>query len=336
MAADRPPQPPGRAAWMARGTYGMMTHYLITPKGNTPAERTADLNRIVDHFDLDGYIRQFQETGADWLIFTLGQTTGYLCSPNAFLDARKPGLTPHRDVALEIARRLERLGKRLILYFPSDQDPAIQQLLDFTPTRHGERYLEFLRQYSLKFGKLHHGWWFDACSPHPDEYWHRYLAAVRAGNPQAAIAFSGAEFCAGGPSPSPICKLADYHAGEIHLLEDGRIRRDFLYPPGNDMVLTADRKLRKRGQEARFYLPDGPLIDGSQWHGLLPIDLTFNPAIPNQFCHYTDKELFAFVRRIKAVGGALTINVPIEIENGHIPDDTHAQLVRMAKAVFGK
>jgi hypothetical protein len=94
--------------------------------------------------------------------------------------------------------------------------------------------------------------------------------------------------------------------------------------------------LRKRGQEARFYLPDTPLIDGIQWHCLLPIDLTFNPAVPNQFCHYTDKELFAFGRRIKAVGGAITINVPIETENGHIPDDTHSQLVRMSKAVFGK
>ena len=42
---------------------------------------------------------------------------------------------------------------------------------------------EFLRQYSLKFGTLHHGWWFDSCSPHPDEYWRKYLAAVRHSSP---------------------------------------------------------------------------------------------------------------------------------------------------------
>lgn len=330
--AARPREGNNRAAWMARGTFGVMTHYLISPKGNTAAERTADLNRTVDRFDLDGFMRQFEETRADWLIFTLGQTTDYLCSSNAYLDAKRPGHTPRRDVALEIAQRLQRLGKRLILYFPSDPDPTIQRLLDCDPKQCTELYFEFLRQYSLKFGKLHHGWWFDACSPHPDEYWKRYLAAVRAGNPDAAVAFSGAEFCAGGPSVNPICKLADYHAGEIHLLEDGRIRRDFLYPPG-EIVVTADRKLRRRGQEAKFYLPDGPLIDGVQWHGLLPIDLTFNPAIPNQFCHYTDKELIAFVRRIKSVGGAITINVPIDVENGHIPEDTHSQLVRLSKAL---
>ena len=34
---------------------------------------------------------------------------------------------------------------------------------------------------------------------------------------------------------------------------------------------------------------------------------------------------------VKAVGGALTINVPIEIAHGRIPTDTHAQLVRLGK-----
>ena len=48
---------------MARGSYGVMTHYLIEPKGKTPAERTADLNRIADQFDIDHFMRQFQETG---------------------------------------------------------------------------------------------------------------------------------------------------------------------------------------------------------------------------------------------------------------------------------
>ncbi len=324
-----------RAAWMPRGTFGMMTHYLVSPQGDTPEARTAELNRVVDQFDIDHFTGQFQQTGADWLIFTLGQNTGYLCSPNPCLDAKLPGRTPRRDLALEIAQRLEPLGKRLILYFPSEQCccPPFSEIYPNGPTaEYTNDYLEFLRQYSLKFGKLNHGWWFDSCSPHPDQYWTNYLAAARAGNPDAAVAFSGAEFCTGGPI-NPVCRLEDYHAGEIHLLEDGQIRRDFLVP-GGEVVVTPDRKLRKRDQEARFYMPDGPTIDGVQWHCLLPIDLTFNPAIPNQFCHYTDKELFQFVREIKKIGGAITINVPIDVANGHIPDDSHSQLVRMSKALW--
>lgn len=331
----RPDGTPNRAAWMALGTYGMMTHYLLEPKGSTPAERTAELNRIVDRFDIDCFIRQFQETGADWLIFTLGQTTGYLCSPSAIVEATNPGHTPRRDLLLEIAQRLKALNKRLIVYFPSEEqaDPAVKEALGHGTAGYADRYFEFLRQYSLRLGTLHHGWWFDGCGLHADDYWNKWLAAVRAGNSDAAVAFSGAEFCTGGPL-GPICKLADYHAGEIHLLEDGKIRRDFL-TPGGDIVVLPGGKLRQRSQEARYYLPDGPMIGGVQWHGLLPIDLTFNPAVPNQFCHYTDKELFAFVRRIKSVGGAITINVPIDIENGHIPADSHSQLVRLSKALTG-
>jgi hypothetical protein len=324
-----------RAAWMPRGTFGMMTHYLVYPQGDTAEEKTADLNRVVDQFDLDHFIRQFRETGADWLIFTLGQNTGYVCSPNPYLDAKLPGRTPRRDLALEIAQRLEPLGKRLILYFPSEQafSPPFGEIFPNGPTaEYTKDYSEFLRQYSLKLGKLHHGWWFDSCRPESDEYWLEYLAAVRAGNADAAVAFSGAEFCTGGPI-NPVCRLEDYHAGEIHLLEDGQIRRDFLIP-GSEIIVTPDRKLRRRGQEARYYMPDGPTIDGVQWHCLLPIDLTFNPAIPNQFCHYTDKELFQFVREIKKVGGAITINVPIDVADGHIPEDSHSQLVRLSKALW--
>ena len=319
-----------RAEWMARGTFGIMTHYLIKPRGATPAEKTADLNRIVNSFDLKGYIRQIKETGADWVIFTLGQTTGYLCSPNAYLDKRTPGMTPHRDLAKEISEKLHQMGIRMILYIPSAEnaDPAIKMALDENKAGYDERYFAFLREYAVRLGKLCDGWWFDACGPHPDAYWIKWIAALRAGNDNAVVAFSAAEFCGGGPI-NPICRFEDYHAGEIHLLENGRIRRDFLWPPGN--VIVVGGKLRLRGQEARTYMPDGPFIDNVQWHGLLPLDLSFNPAIPDKYCHYTDRELFKFVGDIKAVGGAITINAPMDVATGRLQADSHAQLVRLGK-----
>ena len=49
----KPDGTPNRAAWMAQCGYGVMTHYLVTPQGDTAQARTADLNRIVDDFDLD-------------------------------------------------------------------------------------------------------------------------------------------------------------------------------------------------------------------------------------------------------------------------------------------
>jgi len=330
----KPDGSPNRAAWMAQGGFGLMTHYLITPKGSTPQERTADLNRIVDCFDLGTYIRQFDESGADWLIFTLGQGTGFLSSHNEVIDRLEGGFTPRRDLITEIGEQLHRRGKKLIVYFPGAHtaaDPTVKRLLGLGTNGYADRHNEFIRQYSLKLGRLCDGWWFDSCGVQGETTRQKEMAACRAGNLESVIAFSGAEFCASGGRIKPICPIEDYHAGEVHLLEGGKIRTDFIYPPGDGVIVTADGKLRRKGQDARFYLPDSQFIDNVQWHCLLPVDLTFNPAVPNQYCHYTDKELFGFVDRVKSVGGAITINVPIEIETGQIPQDTLAQVVRLGR-----
>jgi len=350
----KPDGTPNKAAWMAQGAYGVMVHYLIYPKGSTPAEKTADLNRIVDNFDLDYFIKQFDETGADWLIITLAQGTGYLSSKNEFIDNLQKGYTPNRDLITEIGKKLHKRGKKMIIYLPgahTGADPTVKRLLGLGGEGYAERHNEFIRHYSRKLGKLHDGWWFDSCGPQSNAVWQKEMDACRAGNPDSVIAFSGAEFCASGGQLKPRCPIEDYHAGEIHLLEDGKIRTDFVYPPGEDIIITADRKIRKKGRDAKFYMPDSQFIDNVQWHCLLPIDLTFNPAVPNQYCHYTDKELFKFVDDVKGVGGAITINVPIAggsgpagvnqstavfTENGHIPQDTHSQLVRLGKHLKNK
>lgn len=331
----KPDGTPNKAAWMAQGSFGVMTHYLLSPEGATPEEKTTDLNRMVENFDLVAYVAQIEATGADWVIFTFMQGTGFLSSKSEYIDRLQPGISPRRDLIPELGRRLHEQGKRLIVYLPSPHtgaDPVVKGLIGLGTEGYVERHNELVRELSLKGGKDIDGWWFDSCGPQDNDAWQGEMDACRAGNPDAVIAFSGAEFCASGGNIQPRCPIEDYHAGEIHLLEDGKIRTDFVYPPGEDnIVITENGKLRKRGHEATFYMPDAQFIDNVQWHGLLPIDLTFNPAVPNQYCHYTDKELFKFVDDIKAVGGALTINVPIENENGHIPEDTHSQLVRLGK-----
>lgn len=334
----RPDGSPNKAAWMAQGSFGVMTHYLLSPEGATPEEKTANLNRTVDNFDLEAYLDQIDAAGADWVIFTLMQGTGYLSSRSDYVDSLQPGITPRRELIPELGKGLHERGKRLIVYMPSPHtgaDPVVKRLIGLGAEGYLDRHNELVRELSIKGGKDIDGWWFDSCGAQDNAAWQREMDACRAGNPEAVIAFSGAEFCAAG-SIKPLCPIEDYHAGEIHLLEDGKIRTDFVYPPGEGNILVDEnRKLRKRGQEAKFYMPEAQFIDNVQWHGLLPIDLTFNPAVPNQYCHYTDKELFKFIEDIKAVGGALTINVPIENENGHIPDDTHSQLVRLGKHLKG-
>jgi hypothetical protein len=329
-----------RADWMAAGSYGVMVHYLVTPRGESRAEKTADFNRIVDAFDLDGFLEQFAAAGADWLIFTIGQNTNYYCSPNPWLDERRPGHTSNRDLILELGTRLRALDKRLILYLPAEAFglcPELREAFRFTSADPGEHlrcYQQFVAEYSRKMRGLYDGWWFDGCYDHVREQfawdWNGWLAAARAGNPDAITAFNDAAFCVG--RIKPITPLEEYHAGEVHMLENGKIRTDFIDPEG-DIVQTADGKIRIKGQEPTLYMPDSRFVDGVQWQALVPVDSTFNPGIPDM--HYDDDELFSFVKACKEVGGAVTLNAPLDIETGLINERTAAQLARLGKALQG-
>ncbi len=333
---SQPTTPVHRAAWMAEGSYGVMVHYLISPPGDTPTAKTESLNRIVNSFDVDYFIRQIEASRADWVIFTIGQNTNYYCSPNPYLDQLLPGHTSTRDLPLEIGRRLAAMRKRLIVYIPAEvagTSPELKKALAWNPQDQREylsRCQTFVRTYSQQYGRYHAGWWFDGCYDHIHQGkwdWAPWCEASRAGNPNALVAFNDGAFCVG--RTKPVSPLQDYHAGEVHVLEDGQIRLEFLALP--NLQRTPDGRLRLPGQEPKLYLPDAQYVDGVQWHALVPVDSSFAyPTIPNM--RYSDEELLRFLRACKAVKGAVTFNVPIDVMTGHIPEDTAAQLRRIGEA----
>lgn len=319
-----------KAQWMADGSYGMMVHYLVGPNGNTPEEKTASLNEVINSFDLDFFMNQFKESGADWLIFTIGQNTGYYNNPNRVIDTILPGRTPKRDLVLEIAQRVKGMGKRFIAYLPVEmwmQKPDIQSAFHWNEADQSEflkTYLLFLRDYSIRLGTNCDGWWFDGCYPeiHKGKWgWENWISNARIGNPEAAIAFNDGAFCVG--RIEPVTPLQDYHAGEVHLLEDNQIRIDPLNQ--GDNFLNADGKVRRPNQEAEFHMPTSQYIDGVQWHALVPVDSSFAAGIPMDKLDYTPTQLYDFVMKCKSVKGAVTFNVPLEM-NGHIPEHSASKL----------
>jgi hypothetical protein len=315
-----------RAEWMSQGSFGLMVHYLVSPAGNTPEEKTADFNRTVDGFDVPGFLRQFRSTGADWLIFTIGQNTRYYNSPNRFLDAKKPGHTSRRDLVLEIAKGVKATGKRFIAYLPAElaAPEELHEALgwrkdDPTQAAFQPNYRAFIRAFSLQYGKDCDGWWFDGCYewpvfPNRNLDFAGYIAAARAGNPDAITAFNDGAFCVG--KIKPVTPLEDYHAGEIHTLVEGKIALGWWK------------------NNPKPYLPDNRFVEGVQWHGLMPVDSTFcGPELPDQ--NYDDATLVNLLKAVRAVGGALTFNLPIS-RTGTVPEASIAQMQRLGRAIGAK
>lgn len=331
MCAERMTQ---RAAWMSTGSFGLMVHWLFPTTAPELRKPCTSLDEAVDAFDLDRFIDQFVESGADWLVFTLGQNTGYYASPNAIIEQLAgPGHCSQRNLALELATRVSKLGKRFIAYFPAEfafQSQEMQAAFEWSkndPAQvHFQRhYCRVIEEYARTFGSLLSGWMFDGCYswdtfadfPFPSHLrdWPAWAKAARAGNPDAALAFNDASFCMG--LTQPLTNEQDFLFGEIEVLREGKIRLG-------------------RADNAPLYLPDSRFAPGTrcQWHALPFIDAYWmhSQGGPMEPLLYSDEDLFSFVRACKAVGGAITLNAGI-YQEGHLADLTLAQLSRLARSI---
>jgi len=328
-----------RAEWMSKGTYGMMTHYLISPQGNTEAEKTADFNKTIDNFDLNLYMKAFDASKADWLIFTIGQNTGYWNSPNSVIDSKVPGRTPNRDLVLEVAKAVKKRGKHFIAYLPGEAEALPEQKLKDAFNWNDGRmdffftWEKFLREYSLKLGKNCDGWWIDGCYPqiHQGKFdWSIWAKAMRAGNPNSIVAFSDASYCVG--NLKNLTSENDYFPGEVHATEDGFIRIDPLF---GDTYLDDNGKIRLYATPPKFFVPKGKYLDGALLHALVPLDSTFNPAVKNEWTYYPVEDMIRLAHSFDEVGGAITFNVPVE-KTGEIPQSSVDKLIAIGNSFKDK
>ena len=147
-----------RTEWMA-GAWGIMCHWIAPGPAPEKGERVTDLNRAVNAFHLPRFLEQFEESGAGFVIFTIGQNTSYYASPNATLDRLAgPGHCSERDLILEIAQGAHKLGKRFIPYLPAEirAPEALHKPFAWNPADQSEfekRYTDFVREYALRYGK---------------------------------------------------------------------------------------------------------------------------------------------------------------------------------------
>lgn len=294
--------------WLAEAKYGVFVHYL----GGGP-----EWNERVDSFDVEGFADQIARTGAAYLIFTLGQNSGYYCSPNAAYE-KHAGYEvgqrcSRRDLPMEIAEALATRGIRLMLYLPSrspQQDAkAMAGLGDVherqpAPQEFTRKWSQVIREWSLRYGTRISGWWFDGAYNRAgwDDLskpcnWNTWAAAARAGNPDSLLAFNpGASI---EHAFNRLTDQQDYTAGE---------QTNFGATPESN-----------------------PAEGGLQWHFLSYVGSRWGRADgPRE----SDRRLIDYIRTVNRQGGVVTLDVHCSAD-GTIYEPHLAQLAAVREAIRG-
>lgn len=322
-----------RAEWMFKRKWGVMCHWLADfPSNLEPVEIDIDTwNKRVDNFNVKKFVKQLQEIKCGWLIFTVGQNSGYYCSPNETYDevvGRKASRLSKRDLIKDLGEELNSKDIKLIVYLPSGAPkndtlavkkfkwyPVWDKFIRETFEKRNikietdERLSEFqkkweavIREWSERWGKLVSGWWFDGCYyadrmyNHPDPpNFKSFSEAARSGNPESIVAFNGGKI-----SIISLTEYEDYTAGEVgHALPVG----DVWYPL------------------KRF-------IGKAQLHILTFQGETWGKGKPR----FSDDFLINYTKHVNSHGGAITYDFPPPKE-WKIPSPFFKQLKKLGQSL---
>ncbi len=96
--------------------------------GYTPGAKESPWSSAVADFNVTNFRDGVVATGARYVIFSVGQNTGYMCSPNqSFNNSTNNAtgeFTSHRDLINDIALALAPVGVKMFVYFGADMASA--------------------------------------------------------------------------------------------------------------------------------------------------------------------------------------------------------------------
>jgi hypothetical protein len=307
------PRPDG---WF-KGHWGIMVHWILPGPQPFVGSRERDINKAAMGFDVPNFINQVTTSGARWIIFPLGQNTGYYSSPNSELEALAGrGHASARDLVYELAHSANAAGLRFICYAPAElaNSQPLQAAFSWGISRDEfeTRYTRFLGEYAERLGSLCDGWWLDGCYDHlwlsnKDRNWRLWDQALRRGNPDRLVAYNNGSFRHG--IPRSLTPTQDFLAGECNELTATGVSLGTDTNPMGHLPFSALRKDIVGCTGHILY----PLDDFGDW-----VHTTPGPIGPPRLSRGTFE---AIKRQARKVGFALTVNVGI-YQGGVISPET--------------
>ncbi len=131
-----------RTQWFKEAGWGVFFHYLSHIVGVEDDDDPSRWNEVVNSFDTDGLADQLEEIGARYLFITMGQLSGFFCTPNQTYDeivGRRPSKCSERDLIADLYQALEPRGNRLLTYMgvhPPSRDEQVIEAFEWQDGPH--------------------------------------------------------------------------------------------------------------------------------------------------------------------------------------------------------
>ena len=154
--------------WFKNAGYGLMFQW--TNRATPPTGDIKPWEQKVEDFDLDGFVKLVEESGAAYVLWSVTWGQQYISAPLKSLDAIIPGRTTKRDLLGEMADALDELGVKLIFYYHYGYDCNHSVDKEWMEASGGysadktEFYNNFkavVGEMGERYGDKLHGWWFD-------------------------------------------------------------------------------------------------------------------------------------------------------------------------------
>ncbi len=193
--------------WLAKAGYGLMFHWTsqsVSAEGSNKPYKQA-----VNAFDVKKFVNMVDQTGAGYIIFTIGHAEAYCPAPIKNWEKYHPGMTTERDLIAEISDQLKTKNIRLICYMPTHIITKYEKVSD---TEFMNINTEILQEMGERYKDKIAGYWFDGwyqcLEEHPDVSMKSFFQATKAGNKDRIIALNSWIY----PKVTP---WQEYWAGEV-------------------------------------------------------------------------------------------------------------------------
>lgn len=304
--------------FLYQSKYGLFIHWSSYSLNKDDTKRMTDCfkdrfklyEKAVEDFDVDIFVEQVHETGADFVIFTLNHADFVLPFYLKEFEEMLPNRVIKRDLLKEIIDGLKKYNIKLIAYYNGDgfKDVEWQNYSEFhsNPQKHAEICYKITKAISDKYKEDIAGWWIDGC--YLIDYNNRcgtrydfkkYKECLTSGNKNAIVAFNinGAE-----PWEFDLKGISDYQAGELYELDR--------YPNG-----------RFSGE------------GGSEWFSCCYMDDNWVHENPGKvISRYTDEQVIDYIRKVNELGGTFAYGIAL-YRDGTIPEAEQKQLKEIKKVL---